>query len=117
MRDPFSHLKYMPVPISNEKARSAIEVRFPHITRELSANWKIGQLDLYLDRLLIDTRGGRQGFPEDVLEELMFLSGIRWHLQHEDNVPMDFQKPDLFSFAAMNESDIRRCGTTGAWVF
>jgi hypothetical protein len=116
MRDHYSQLQYMPIPVPPEKAKSAIESRFPHIARELGALWHTDQIELYLDSLLIDTRGGRQGFPAEVLDELMFLSGMRWHIRHETVMPMDLQKPDLFSFAAANESDIRRCGTTGAWV-
>lgn len=116
MRDHYTQLKPMPIPVPTEKARSAIEVRFPHIARALSTLWQTDQIGLYLDSLLIDTRGGRQGFPADVLDELMFLSGMRWHMLHLEAKPIDFQKPDLFSFAAANEADIRRCGTTGAWV-
>lgn len=115
MRNQLNELGFTPVPVPPERSRSAIEARYPHIARELSALWQTGQIELYLDSLLIDTRGGRQGFPADVLDELMFLSGMRWHLNHTGKV-QDFQKPDLFSFAATNEDDLRRCGTTGGWI-
>ncbi|MEW5769215.1 MAG: hypothetical protein AB1831_02510 [Pseudomonadota bacterium] len=95
---------------------SAIEVRFARIAGELSRRWQGGDIDDYLGSLLIDTRGGRQGFPADVLDELMFLSGLRWHMEHMDIVPQDDTRPDAFSFCATNESELRRCGTSGSWV-
>lgn len=116
MRDLYSLLKPIPIPVPAEKAISAIETRFPHIARELCALWKTDRIEIYMDSLLIDDRGGRVGFPEDVLDELMFLSGMRWHIIHEADRVEDFQKPDVFSFSAMNEADLRRAGSTRAWV-
>lgn len=116
MRDLYSLLKPIPILESAEKTVSAIESRFPHIARELCTLWKTDQIEIYLDSLLIDDRGGRIGFPEDVLDELMFLSGMRWHLYHDAGRVEDFQKPDVFSFSAMNEADLRRAGSTRAWV-
>lgn len=115
MWDQINQLKSMPVPVFVEKSRSAIETRFPHIARELTALWHTSQISLYLDSLLIDNRGDRQGFPEDVLDELMFLSGMLWHMHHI-GVVEDFQRPDVFSFAATNEAEFLRCGTSGSWI-
>ena len=115
MWDQINQLKPMAVPVPLEKSRSAIEARFPHIARELVKQWHTSRIPLYMDSLLIDTRGDRQGFPADVLDELMFLSGMLWHLRHM-GVVEDFQKPDAFSFAATNEAEFRRCGTSGSWI-
>lgn len=115
MWNQIEQLRPMAVPVPIHKSISAIEARFPHIARRLEALWQTPQIDLYMDSLLIDTRGSRQGFPPDVLDELMFLSGMLWHLQTAGNTD-DLQKPDVFSFSASNEADMRRCGTTGAWV-
>ncbi|MEW5788794.1 MAG: hypothetical protein AB1899_13160 [Pseudomonadota bacterium] len=92
---------------------SAIERRFPRIARELMARWHGRDIDTYLDSLLIDERGDRMGFPADVLEELMFLAGVRWHMtRYVETDTMESPK-DEFSF----ETDaLRRCGTTGSWV-
>jgi hypothetical protein len=98
-----------------EKTRSAIESLFPHIARKLTALWHTSQISLYMDSLLLDNRGGRQGFPEEVLDELMCLSGTLWHLHHT-GVVEDFQHPDAFSFAAAHRAEFRRCGTSGSWV-
>ncbi|HNQ04710.1 MAG TPA: hypothetical protein PKH69_08865 [Thiobacillaceae bacterium] len=115
MWDLINELKPLAAPIPTDKERSAIETRFPHIARELCALWKTGQIDLYLDDLLLDSRGGRQGFPADVLDELMSLSGMRWHLYHE--VERAQPRPGLFSFAAMNEADLAHGRSARAWVF
>lgn len=92
---------------------SAIERRFPRIARELSSRWSGRDIDNYLDSLLIDTRGHRMGFPAEVLEEIMFLAGIRWYLG-KDVIPETMESPrDEFSFCA---DEFRRCGTNGSWV-
>jgi hypothetical protein len=51
-----------------------LAVRFPRIVNNLARLWQQpGQLDRYLDDLLIDTRGNRQGFPLRILTELAAL--------------------------------------------
>lgn len=92
---------------------SAIERRFQRIARELAARWRGPDIDRYLDSLLIDTRGDRIGFPADVLEELMFLAGVRWHLGRRDTGQTPESPKEEFSFCT---SALRRCGTSGAWV-
>lgn len=97
-------------------SESAIERRFLRIANELTKRWHGQDIDAYLDSLLIDTRGNRMGFPEDVLEEIMFLAGVRWYLGKVDNLvePDTVESPkDEFSFCT---DDFRRCGTTGSWV-
>ena len=41
----------------------AIAQRFPHILARLADLWGSAALDAYLDGLMLDDRGGRQGFP------------------------------------------------------
>jgi hypothetical protein len=51
-----------------------LAVRFPRIANKLARlREQPGQRDRYLDELLIDTRGNRQGFPLRVLTELVAL--------------------------------------------
>jgi hypothetical protein len=77
---------------------SAIEARFARIARELVARWNRVDIDDYLDSLLIDTRGNRMGFPPDVLEEIMFLAGVRWYME-KTRVPETQESPQIvFSF-------------------
>lgn len=92
---------------------SALERHFPRIARELAARWKGVEIDAYLDSLLIDMRGNRMGFPSDVLEEIMFLAGVRWYLSRHATANTLESPKDEFSFCT---DEFRRCGTTGSWV-
>ncbi len=51
--------------------------RFPHVLNQLSAVW--GDLPVaaeLIDDLLVDRRGGRRGFPADVLAELLTVRRV-----------------------------------------
>ncbi|MFN7644748.1 MAG: hypothetical protein ACK5PW_16960 [Burkholderiales bacterium] len=51
--------------------------RFPHVLNQISAVW--GDLPVaaeLIDDLLVDRRGGRRGFPADVLAELLTIRRI-----------------------------------------
>ena len=73
---------------------SAIELRFARIARELTARWHGSDIDNYLDSLLIDTRGSRMGFPPEVLEEIMFLAGVRWNTE-KTPLPANQEGPQI----------------------
>ncbi len=52
----------------------ALPVRFPHMANALAARWdNMTALRAYLDNLLIDDRGNRQGLPDAVADELACL--------------------------------------------
>jgi hypothetical protein len=52
----------------------ALMRRFPRIANQLAAVWsETPSIRSYLDGLLVDDRGHRQGFPQDVLSELLSL--------------------------------------------
>jgi hypothetical protein len=52
----------------------ALMDRYPRLANLVAANWKEAQaFRLCLDGLLVDRRGGRQGFPRDVLDEFARL--------------------------------------------
>jgi hypothetical protein len=93
----------------------ALERRFARIARELVRRWHQGDVDDYLDRLLIDDRGNRMGFPHEVLEELIFLASIRWHLNHDQANRWAQTTVPEFSFHAWD--DTARTQDAGrAWV-
>jgi hypothetical protein len=51
-----------------------LPVRFPHMANALCRRWNNSDmLRAYLDDLLIDNRGNRQGLPADVADELATL--------------------------------------------
>lgn len=56
-----------------------IDSNFPKIAKAIELMWGHPELDAYLSKLIIDERGGRQGFPQDVARALMAL-----HLQHRE---------------------------------
>ncbi len=52
----------------------ALCARFPRIANGLAAGWADRDATMhYFDKLLTDQRGGRKGFPAEVLEELHSL--------------------------------------------
>ena len=78
---------------------AAIEKRFPRLAGELCQHWKSASIDQYIDSLLLDDRGDRMGFPIDVLDELMFLAGVRWHHTHLCGTVIEASSAELLSFS------------------
>jgi len=55
--------------------RAALE-GYPHIIESICLMWGGREADAYLSKLVIDTRGGRKGFPRDVMDELLILAEV-----------------------------------------
>jgi hypothetical protein len=55
---------------------STLERQFPRIIEAIVLEWGRPTLNRYLDRLMIDDRGDRVGFPEEILSEIMLLKLI-----------------------------------------
>jgi len=55
--------------------RAALE-SYPHIVESVCLMWGGREADDYLSRLVIDTRGGRRGFPREVMDELLVLAEV-----------------------------------------
>jgi hypothetical protein len=54
---------------------TALALKFPRIANHIAQNWsRPERLKPYFAGLLIDERGGRQGFPPEVATELLRLS-------------------------------------------
>jgi len=51
-----------------------LEAKFPRIAATIRNLWGSAKLDRYLEQLLIDDRGSRNGFPPEVVEALLTLS-------------------------------------------
>jgi hypothetical protein len=62
---------YHPLPI--------IEEKFPRIAEIIKGTWGTPELDNYFDKLLIDKRGDRAGFPPEVVQAMLTLS--QQHIQ------------------------------------
>lgn len=57
---------------------SNLEAKFKRILDKIVELWGTTMLDNYFEDLLIDKRGGRQGFPSDVMRDIFYL-----HTLHE----------------------------------
>ncbi|MGE5319681.1 MAG: hypothetical protein ACM3KD_05835 [Hyphomicrobiaceae bacterium] len=52
---------------------SPLEEQFPRLVAEIVAFWGLPSCFDQLQGLLVDSRGGRQGFPENVYSDLSLL--------------------------------------------
>lgn len=59
-----------------------LESRFPHVAAKMVAYWRSPDLIPFIDGLLTDTSGGRQGFPLEAMTEIIFAKEI-----HEEAYP------------------------------
>ncbi len=55
---------------------SALETIFPKIAENLTLVWGHPECEGYLNKLIIDNRGNRQGFSLDIICELLLLTSI-----------------------------------------
>jgi tankyrase len=55
----------------------ALEERFDRILTKIDELWDRAELQAYFSDLIIDKRGGRQGFPRQVLNEILMLRDLR----------------------------------------
>jgi len=60
-----------------DKYPFSLEERFDRILNKMEELWDTPQIDDYFSDLLIDKRGGRQGFPKDVLDDIIRLRDFR----------------------------------------
>lgn len=58
------------------EAVAMLKALFPRIHDRLGATWGTGQCESYLDRLILDDRGDRDGFPPEVLTALLVLQRV-----------------------------------------
>ena len=71
--------------IPAEVAPQALASQFPRIVNRLARFWDSPRMvDSYLEDLLVDRRGKRQGFPKKVLQELYALAEYHRHRRAPD---------------------------------
>ena len=63
-------------PITDGLPESTIEQRFAHVAEQLCATWGSEACALYINKLVISDRVGREGFPQEVIDDLMMLYQI-----------------------------------------
>lgn len=59
-----------------------LETGYPRVFNEIINKWGSPELEAYLEDLFMDKRGGRQGFPPDVMNDILTLSRIHEHVQN-----------------------------------
>ena len=80
-----------------DKYPYVLEQRFARIVNRIAELWLTPQLDRYFEELLMDRRGGRQGFPADVMTDLMAL-----YAKHTSIVAANAKDPlDPWGFETM----------------
>lgn len=58
------------------EVRADLEQTYPHLLDRITAAWGTPEVAGYLRKLIVDERGGRQGFPYEVMSELLTLSAL-----------------------------------------
>ncbi len=56
--------------------RSELEKHFPRIADKIALMWGANDFPAFLNALMIDDRGSRGGFPQSVIDEMLFLHAI-----------------------------------------
>lgn len=55
---------------------SSIEQQFPHIAQKLTVVWPSEACALYINDLVVNRRDTRQGFPQEIIDDLLMLHAI-----------------------------------------
>jgi hypothetical protein len=95
-------------PVSDPQLLSALEQRYPRVTLELVERWGKPSLESFLDNLILDSRGGRQGFAPEAMEELLLLFNV--HREHRPSNEFWYLSAEAQSRGAKRD----KLGTTGA---
>lgn len=70
-------------------AIESINLKFPHIANKIKLFWGDRAFKNYMSSLLLDSRGGRQGFPERVMKAILYLQSV-----HNSRFP-EFDPPAI----------------------
>jgi hypothetical protein len=79
--DEVANQKFQRQPTDKELADGSVALlksRYPRIHQTLVAIWGTGPGEAYLDGLIMDERGNRQGFPPEVLRALLVLQRVHF---------------------------------------
>jgi hypothetical protein len=71
-------------PQVNTDPRSALEIQYPRIVEQLALKWSQYDCEQFLNGLMLDERGDRQGFPVNVIDDLLMLHGTWTRLPEWD---------------------------------
>ena len=78
--------------MADQESISQLEAKFPRVAYNLTTIWHDAEARVYFNRLVVDTRAGphthREGFPPEVMDELLFLGRIHDELYPVDDSPV-----------------------------
>ena len=78
----------------------ALERLYPHICEEIVRRWGGEDIEAYLTNLIVATRHDRQGFPWEVISELIFLNDLVWQVNHDGmNAEVESHDAGDFTFS------------------
>ena len=63
---------------------SALEQQFPRILEEFVKRWHTPVFEPFCNKLIVDERGARKGFPQDVFDEILMLYWLDMNLNNFD---------------------------------
>jgi hypothetical protein len=87
--------------VGNEaKIPRKLKEKYPRIYRKIILLWGSPETDDYLDDLMLDTRGDRQGFPEEVMAELFELQTFQSRFLPSPLIP---KKPDTSGITTVEQ--------------
>ena len=75
-----------------DKFPSGLANRYPRLLQQILAKWDHPkEMSEYFNELVVDQRGTRQGFPSEVLQEILFVSSLfeRWSAERKRKAPAD----------------------------
>jgi hypothetical protein len=78
---------------------SELAQQFPHIFSKLIEFIDSNEFSEYLNDVIFDSRGGRQGFPPEVVSELWKL---QWHRMRVENAKATDPKQDYWNWINKN---------------
>jgi len=61
-----------------DEAVAVLKKNFPRLHQSMASLWGTAQGESFLDGLIVDDRGGRQGFPADTMRALLVLQRIHF---------------------------------------
>ena len=90
---------------SDRRPESTLEQQFPRIAQKLTATWRSEACAAYLSSLTVADRPDRQGFPAEVMEDLMMLYEINEMLMEKSRLGPEAASPPAWREAVRRERE------------
>jgi hypothetical protein len=74
-----------PAPVAMDEYVTVLESKYPRILDNITMMWGFQELNGFFRKLILDDRGGRQGFPPEAWDELNALSSLHLIIVPDNN--------------------------------